>query len=156
MPEGMPQELKKVWITGGPVGERGLFYMDDRLEQYRNVDNPNEFYEFQDLDMNPDVIMTLAAVAAFPSTQEERAAQDKANDELRTLVGNSQYFDHIPLADITAILDRWGFDTDAIEGIYTGEDGATDDQVGPKSWLHLRWHKMAPASDRYEIVVYVN
>ena len=38
-----PRELPKVWINGK------LYYRDDRLRQFREVSNPHNWIDFEDL-----------------------------------------------------------------------------------------------------------
>ena len=83
----------------------------------------------------------------------ERVSRRAANDEFAKI--SKKYWDSIPVKQISEILTRFGFDAAAMEGIYTGRDGKTHDQVGPRTWLALQWHKMEE-SGHYEINCYLS
>jgi hypothetical protein len=93
-------------------------------------------------DLNP-------LIAPLPN---ERSARNKANKALADL--SRKYHQGIPTTELTNILDQAGFDSRPLEGIYTGRDGKSHDQVGPKTWLALSWHKMD--SGNYEINAYLS
>jgi hypothetical protein len=88
-------------------------------------------------------------IAPLPN---ERSARNKANRLLADL--SRKYHQGIPTTELTNILDQAGFDSRPLEGIYTGRDGKSHDQVGPKTWLALSWHKMD--SGNYEINAYLS
>jgi len=64
------------------------------------------------------------------------------------------YHNALPLADIDAILESEGFQP-LEEAIYCGRDGRMRQQVGPKTWLAMSWHKMEETG-RYEVVAYLS
>ena len=99
-------------------------------------------------------------LAAYTPTglaaENEKRGRHVVNLELAALMkAKGPFFDGIPVAEIREILDRYGFDGAAMEGIYTGRDGRIHEQVGPNSWIVMTWHRME-TSGRYEIVVYVS
>jgi hypothetical protein len=77
--------------------------------------------------------------------------RSKANDELDRL--GKQYHASLPIADIDAILVKYGFSATE-PGIYTGRDGSCHECVGVNAWLRMSWHKMG--SGRWEITAYVS
>lgn len=77
----------------------------------------------------------------------------KANDSLADL--GRAYHQGIPLTDIASILDRNGFDSGSIEGIYTGREGRSHDHVGSNVYLSLTWYKLEN-SGRMEVVAYLS
>jgi hypothetical protein len=79
--------------------------------------------------------------------------KNKANKELAEL--SRRYHNSIPLTDITSILDRNGFDSSGVEGIYTGRDGRSNDKVGKNAYLTLSWHQMEETK-RWEITAYIS
>jgi hypothetical protein len=99
-----------------------------------------------------DPLASRVARTAMTS-REEKSNRDKVNKELYNLC--RVYHRSIPLTDLQDILKRNGFDPEAIEGIYTGRDGKAHDQVGPKTWLSLTWHKMEETGN-WEINAYVS
>ena len=80
------------------------------------------------------------------------ARQRKIANELLANLPN--YHHGIPNGDIDAILQACGF-SGLAEGIYCGRDGQVHEQVGPKTWLTMTWHKME-VTGNYEIVCYVS
>jgi hypothetical protein len=84
-------------------------------------------------------------------TKSERNARNRANAALYEL--GTHYHESLNCAifDIDAILIRNGFDG-LEEGIYCGRDGRVNEQVGPRTWFSMTWHRME--SGRYEIVAY--
>lgn len=82
----------------------------------------------------------------------ERNARRKVNELLHQL--GLTYHESIPLHAIDQALTTYGFN--CTEGaIYCGRDGNSLEQVGPKTWLSLSWHKM-DVSGHYEVVAYVS
>lgn len=72
----------------------------------------------------------------------------------RKLVEMPNYYSHLPIGEIDAILESEGFK--ATEGaIYCGADGRSHEQVGDKTWLSFTWHKME-VTGRYEVVAYLS
>lgn len=96
----------------------------------------------------------IAAKIGLFSAAEERRARIKANKEIERFLRN-RLFDSIPLKDMMEILDRHGFDSEAMEGIYTGREGRSHDKVGPNTWLTMTWYKME-VTGRWEIVAYLS
>lgn len=82
----------------------------------------------------------------------EATNRTRANRQLHQLC--LTYFDGLPLAQIDEILRLNDF-TSMEAAIYCGRDGHTNEQVGPKTWLSLSWHKME-VTGRYEVVAYVS
>ena len=88
--------------------------------------------------------MTSAAI--------EKSNRSRANDELIAI--NREYHHGLPLSEIDAILTKHGF-TGMEAAIYCGREGRVHEQVGPKTWILLTWHKMENTG-RYEIVAYLS
>lgn len=88
--------------------------------------------------------------AAGPS---EKSRQSKANKALDVLC--KKYYKSLPLDEIKKVLKDNGFNEDAVDGIYTGREGRSHEQVGPKSWLSMTWHKMEE-SGNWEVVAYIS
>jgi hypothetical protein len=86
-----------------------------------------------------------------PARVESRARR-RANDALHALTFN-RYHEGLALYDIDQILEANGF-SPLNAAIYCGRDGSVHEQVGPRTWIRLTWHKME--SGRYEIVVYLS
>jgi len=84
----------------------------------------------------------------------EKKHRDQVNVEFDKLTKN-KYFKSIPLKEIKEILENKGFETESLDGIYTGKDGKVHEQVGPKTWFYMTWHKMEE-SGNYEIVCYLS
>ena len=82
----------------------------------------------------------------------ESKARRRANDDLHALTFN-RYHEGLALDEIDTILTAHGFNS-MEPAIYCGRDGSVHEQVGPKTWVSLTWHKME--SGRYEIVVYLS
>jgi hypothetical protein len=81
----------------------------------------------------------------------ETKARQKAN---KMLAAMPNYFPFIPNAELDSILTGAGFQ--AMEAaIYCGREGRVTEQVGPKTWITMTWHKME-VTGRYEIVAYVS
>ena len=81
----------------------------------------------------------------------ETRARRIANQKLAAM---PVYHPFIPTADIDNILTSVGLN--AMEpAIWCGRDGRSNEQVGPKSYLTITWHKME-VTGVYEIVVYVS
>lgn len=89
--------------------------------------------------------------AMHPST--ERAARQKANNDLAIL--SRRYHASIPLPEMRDILQKHGFNPEAMDGIYTGEDGKMHEQCGPRTWVSMTWHKL-PRTGAWEIVAYLS
>ena len=89
----------------------------------------------------------------FETRKAERRAQNTANDSLADL--SRLYHDGIPVGKIADILSANGFDPEAVDGIYTGREGRSHEQVGPKTWIAISWFKMA-VTGRYEVTAYVS
>lgn len=81
----------------------------------------------------------------------ERAARKAVNNGLFDL--SRKYHQGLPIAEIDALLTANGF-RKMEDGIYTGHDGQSHEQVGDRSWISFSWHRMG--SGRYEINAYVN
>lgn len=85
------------------------------------------------------------------TNSETKRAQKKVNDGLYKI--GLKYWEYIPVFEIDSLLIENGFDaTEA--GLYCGESGRSEEQVGIHKYLHLTWHKME--SGRFEIVAYLN
>lgn len=85
---------------------------------------------------------------------DEKKARKKANDALHALTTN-KYFSGVPASDIKELLNKFGFNGAAMDGIYTGREGKLHEQVGPKTWISMTWYKME-GSGKYEIVTYLS
>jgi len=83
----------------------------------------------------------------------ESSRRNQANKALDILC--RAYHQCIPLTEIKDILKSNGFDGDGIDGIYTGREGRSHEQVGPKSWIMMTWHKMEE-SGKWEVVAYLS
>jgi len=88
--------------------------------------------------------------AAAPS---EASRKNKANKALDALCRG--YHKSIPLTEIKEILSANGFNDEAVDGIYTGREGRSHEQVGPKTWMMMTWHKMEE-SGTWEVVAYLS
>lgn len=84
---------------------------------------------------------------------DERPRQNRVNKVLTVM--SSRYHDSLPIREISELLEANGFDSENLQGIYTGREGRIHEQVGPKSWISLSWHKMEE-SGRWEITAYVS
>ena len=82
----------------------------------------------------------------------EATARKRVNDKLSEI--SRQYHPAIPIADIDTALTSNGFHATE-PAIYCGRDGRSHEQVGPRTWLSLSWHKM-DESGRYEVTCYVS
>ena len=97
-----------------------------------------------------DTFSSISSVASLVTAKMEAKMRDQVNAELRQL---PTYADGLQLAQIDAILQGNGFN--ALEAaIYCGNDGASHEQVGPRTWFKMTWHKME--SGRFELVSYVS
>ena len=85
------------------------------------------------------------------SAHFERASRKQANDALHRL--STVYHDSLPIFDIDRILGFAGFDPTE-PAIYCGREGRSHEQVGPRTWFTMTWHKME--SGRYEVIAYVS
>lgn len=92
-------------------------------------------------------------MAAEGKPKSEKSRQGKANKALDTLC--KKYYKSLPLDEIKKILKENEFNEDAVDGIYTGREGKSHEQVGPKSWLTMTWHKMEE-SGNWEVVAYIS
>ena len=81
----------------------------------------------------------------------ERKARKRANNALYEV--GLKYHDGLALVIIDDILQCNGF-APMQAAIYWEGDGQCHEQVGPRTWITLAWHRME--SGRYEIVVYLN
>jgi hypothetical protein len=85
-----------------------------------------------------------------------KVAIARANEALHTL--GKTYHDGLPIPEISEILAKHGMSAEGLSGIYCGEQGSTNAQVGTINrrslYLHLNWYKMP--SGRFEIVAYIN
>lgn len=90
------------------------------------------------------------AVAQY---QRESKNRRLANEDLYHFTYN-KYFESIPIKEISDILNKYGFDSEPLEGIYTGREGRTHEKVGDYTYIVITWYKMQ--SGRYEIVVYLS
>lgn len=61
----------------------------------------------------------------------------------------------LPIDQITAALNRHGFDGSAMDGIYCGETGKVNEKVGERTWIFLSWYRFIE-SGRYEVVSYLS
>ena len=89
-------------------------------------------------------------VAKDPS---ESSRRNKANKALDILC--RKYHQSLPLTEIKEILSANGFNADAVDGIYTGREGKSHEQVGPKTWMMMTWHKMEETGT-WEVVAYLS
>jgi hypothetical protein len=64
------------------------------------------------------------------------------------------YHHGLPLDLIDAALVEAGF-APMEPAIYCGAEGRVHEQVGPKSWIAMSWHRME-VTGRYEVVAYVS
>jgi hypothetical protein len=81
----------------------------------------------------------------------ERTARKTVNDALYHL--SRTYHQGLPISEIDAILIASGF-RKMEDGVYTGHDGHSHEQVGERTWIAFSWHRMG--SGRYEINAYVS
>jgi hypothetical protein len=93
----------------------------------------------------------MAIKNGSPVPETERRMRKAANDLLHE-VGRT-YHDGLPIGRIDAILNACGFD-ETSPAIYCGRDGQMHEQVGPKTWITMAWHKMETGT--YEIVSYLS
>jgi len=93
--------------------------------------------------------MTL--IASKQSPISERNARKTVNEALYHL--SRKYHQGLPISEIDAILVASGFRA-MEEGIYTGHDGHSHEQIGDRTWIAFSWHRMG--SGRYEINAYVS
>ena len=77
----------------------------------------------------------------------------KVNDTLFDM-NHNKYWDGIPVKEIKEILEKYKFDTNNLDGIYTGAEGSIHEPVGFNKYIKMTWYKME--SGKYEIVAYVN
>ena len=89
----------------------------------------------------------------FQTRKAERKAQNAANDTLFVL--GVDYHEGIPVGKIKDILTANGFDSEPLDGIYTGREGRIHEQVGSQTWIAISWYKM-PQTGRYEITAYLS
>lgn len=83
-----------------------------------------------------------------------KARLRRLNTNLTQLTRNA-YFDS-PCPNILArCIEEVGFNTDALDGIYTGADGRIHEDIGEGVFLTLTWHKME-VTGRFEVVAYAN
>lgn len=87
------------------------------------------------------------------TTHVEARNRRLANKEIIELCRS--YQDGIPVGAIRDILTMHGFNGEAMDGIYTGYDGKIHEQVGPKTWISMTWHKLENTG-KYEIVAYLS
>ena len=93
---------------------------------------------------------TVSSVAPLVTAKMEVKMRDRVNAELSLL---PIYADGLQLEEIDTILQSNGFN--GLEAaIYCGADGASHEQVGPRTYFKMTWHKME--SGRYELVAYVS
>ena len=85
------------------------------------------------------------------TAREEAKSRNQVNVKLYEL--GKHYHHVLPLSDIDCALLCAGFNV-LEEAIYCGRDGHSHEQVGPRTWLSLSWHKME--SGRYEVTAYVS
>lgn len=91
--------------------------------------------------------------AAAMDRKQEARARRQANGELAAL--GQRYHASMPIQEIKEILKKYGFNPEAMDGIYTGEDGKMHEQAGPKTWIAMTWHKL-PRTGTWEIVAYLS
>jgi hypothetical protein len=82
----------------------------------------------------------------------EAQRRNKANKDLSDV--GKIYWQTLPIKEVSDILNKHGFDGSALDGIYTGQKGATHEKVGDKTWVKLEWYKMS--SGKYEVNAYVS
>jgi len=90
---------------------------------------------------------------AVSKSKEESRQRRKANEEIGNFTFN-RYFPSVPVSDISRILERYGFDSEPLEGIYTGRQGKSHDKVGEYTYFTMFWYKME--SGKYEITAYLS
>jgi hypothetical protein len=96
----------------------------------------------------------ITKAAATLDPKQEKSLRTKANAEITKLIKN-KYFTGLPIKEVQEILSKYGFDASALDGIYTGRDGKDHEQVGPKTWISMSWHRMEE-SGRYEFIAYLS
>ena len=96
---------------------------------------------------------TMPDAAAAGTRRDESRNRRKANTELAGV--SRRYHSSMPIQVIKDILTRYGFNGDAMDGIYTGEEGKMHEQCGPNTWIAMTWHKL-PRTGLWEIVVYLS
>ena len=83
-------------------------------------------------------------------------AKKIANDLLHKLTTN-QYFNGIPINQMSEILRVLGFNTANLEGFYCGHEGRCNERMSfldKEAWFTFTWYRMP--SGRLEIVAYVS
>lgn len=88
----------------------------------------------------------------MPAPQEARA-RNKANGELADL--SSRYHATMPLPEIKAILEKNGFDGNAVDGVYTGREGRMNEKCGSRSYLSMHWFQLEKTK-QWEITAYIS
>ncbi len=94
-----------------------------------------------------------AEVDKAKARRDEKRNRTRANDELAFL--GRKYHTSMPIQEMRDILVKHGFNGEAMDGIYTGEDGKMHEQCGPNTWISMTWHKM-PRTGTWEIVAYLS
>jgi hypothetical protein len=102
-------------------------------------------------DPNPETMGQGADAAT--KRRDEKRNRTKANAELAAL--GRRYHTGMPIQTIREILERYGFNPEAMDGIYTGHEGKMHEQAGPNTWISMTWHKM-PRTGTWEIVAYLS
>lgn len=97
--------------------------------------------------------MPLIAQPGERGPREEAAARKKANNDLAIL--SRKYHHGMPIQEIKDILQKYGFNPEVMDGIYTGEEGKIHEQTGPRTWIAMTWHKL-PRTGLWEIVAYLS
>ncbi len=88
----------------------------------------------------------------------DKSLESKMRRKASAAIGkflDAVYFDHIPLAQIDAILEEHGFNSSGqLCGLLAGAEGRMHIQVGPNTWLAMNWYRME--SGRYEVLGYLS
>jgi len=85
--------------------------------------------------------------------RDEKRNRTRANNDLAAI--GRRYHSSMPLQEMKEILAKYGFNPEAMDGIYTGEEGKMHEQAGPNTWISMTWHKM-PRTGTWEIVAYLS
>lgn len=82
-----------------------------------------------------------------------RTRINRLNRDLAALTRN-RYFACLPIYEMRLAVEKHGFNSSDLDGIYCGSTGRSVASLGENVWLALTWHKME--SGRWEIVAYAS
>jgi hypothetical protein len=85
------------------------------------------------------------------NTPTLKTRANRVNTDLARL--GTTYHDSLPLVALDEILTTHGFQP-LSDGIYTGQDGQSNEAVGENYYLAFAWHRMA--SNRWEVIAYLH